>query len=79
MPMTLQEAAMPVFGCSYGSLRNKLKRLIAQGCPIVKEGGRYLVYPSHVEAWRVSRYAPDARRHLRQGGRNVQTQEEWQG
>jgi hypothetical protein len=73
--LTLKEAAKPVFGMEYGSLRNKLKWLMAQGCPIVQEGRNYLVYPEHVEAWRVSRYAADARRHLRQGGFNVSPQE----
>lgn len=68
VPMTLEEAAGPVFKCDYGSLRNKVKYLIAQGCPITKEGRRYIVYPKHVEAWRISRLNPDARRHLRDGG-----------
>jgi hypothetical protein len=55
MPMTLQEAAMPVFGCSYENIRGRIKRLLYQGCPIFKESGRWMVYPHHVEAWRRSR------------------------
>lgn len=68
VPLTLEEAAEPVFKMEYGSLRNKVKLLISQGCPIVKEGNRYIVYPKHVEAWRIARLNPDARRHLRIGG-----------
>jgi hypothetical protein len=72
--LTLKEAAKPVFGLEYETLRSKIKWFIAQGCPIVKEGKHYLVYPEHVEAWRISKYDADARRHLRQGGFDVQTQ-----
>lgn len=68
VPMTLEEAAERVFKCPYGTLRNMVKRLIAQGCPIYREGRRYIVYPKHIEAWRISRSNPDARRHLRLGG-----------
>jgi hypothetical protein len=68
VPLTLEEAAEAVFHLEYGTLRNQLQRLIAEGCPIVREGRRYLVYPAHVEAWRISRYPAEARRALRLGG-----------
>jgi hypothetical protein len=76
-PLTLEEAA-PLFGCSYGTLRNTFKRLLAQGCPFVKRGKRWMIYPKHLEAWDVSRLNPDARRHLRLGGFDVSTQEKRQ-
>jgi hypothetical protein len=77
-PLTLKEAAEPLFGVSYGTLRNTLHRLLAQGCPFVKRGKKWMIYPKHLEAWDVSRLNADARRHLRHGGLDVQTQEKRQ-
>jgi hypothetical protein len=68
LPLTLEEAAWPLFRWSYQTLRANLKTLIAQGMPAVKEGRRYLLYPAHIEAWRAARYPVDARRALRLGG-----------
>lgn len=68
LPLTLKEAAEPLFNMTYEALRNKFGALRAQGLPFVKEGRCYLLYPSHVRAWRASRYTADAKRALRQGG-----------
>jgi hypothetical protein len=67
-PLTLEEAARPLFRWEYKMLRARLKSLIAQGMPVVKDGRGYLLYPAHVEPWRISQYPADARRALRQGG-----------
>jgi hypothetical protein len=69
VPMTLQQAAGTLFPLwTYKQLRKQIKSLIAQGMPAVKEGRGYLLYPKHIEAWRIARYPADARRALRQGG-----------
>lgn len=74
LPLSLEEAAAPLFQWDYKTLRTNLQVLIADGLPFVKEGKRYLLYPSHVRAWRASRYTADAKRALRQGGLDVSTQ-----
>lgn len=68
VPLTLEEAAWPLFRCTYKTLRARMKSLIDQGMPVVRDGKGYLLYPAHVEAWRISRYPERARRALRQGG-----------
>jgi hypothetical protein len=68
VPMTLEEAAQPLFKVDYKTLRSRLKTLMAEGLPVVKDGKQYLLYPAHVEAWRISRYPDATRRALRQGG-----------
>lgn len=68
VPMTLEEAAWPLFHITYQQLRARLKRLEATGLPVVRDGKTLLLYPAHVEAWRISRYPDAARRALRQGG-----------
>jgi hypothetical protein len=67
LPLTMEEAAPLLFHVDYLTLKNKIRTLIAQGCPVVKRGRRYLFYPRHIEAWDASRYSADARRALRQG------------
>lgn len=74
LPLTMEEAGPALFDMTYQSLKNRLQTLIADGCPVVREGRRYLFYPSHVRAWRASRYTAEARRALRQGDLDVQTQ-----
>ena len=74
LPLSLEEAAEPLFHLDYKTLRANLKCFIAQGLPYVKEGRRYLLYPSHVRAWRASRCTADAKRAMRQGEFSVSTQ-----
>jgi hypothetical protein len=67
-PITMEEAAERLFHVDYRTLKANIRTLIAQGMPVHREGRRYLLYPAQIEAWRISRLNPDAKRALRQGG-----------
>jgi len=72
--LTMQQAARPLFGWSYNTLRSRIKRLEAEGCPIDWSTGRPVFYPPHVEAWRIARYDPVSQRALRAAKRSLDEQ-----